>query len=95
MELLYKVGDKVRVRRDLKTGDYRAMVSCRKIDEGSGDMYVNEHMAAKAGRVVTIKAISPNSMYEYIYKIEEDGWAWTDEMFEAPEKTSIRFAQLL
>ena len=66
----YKVGDRVRVRRDLKN------------DVSYGSRYTVEEMMDYKGNVVTISEVRPN-----YYKIEEDeeddeGWDWTDEMFE-------------
>lgn len=68
----YKVGDKVRVRSDLK---------CHKVyymeDKETGDSFV-EGMDELLGKVVTIKEIN---MFQK-YRIEEMEYNWTDEMFE-------------
>ena len=66
-EMKYKVGDRVRVRRDLKN------------DVSYGSRYTVEKMMDYKGNVVTISEVRQN-----YYKIEEDeeGWDWTDEMFE-------------
>ena len=67
----YKIGDKVRVRKDLSWKERYYM-------ENSASGYMpNEEMVKRAGSVVTIKSISSTA-----YFIEEDGWYWTDEMFE-------------
>lgn len=63
----YKVGDRVRVRSDLKeTDDYRVY--------GIG---TNSEMVRMAGKVVTISHVGSSS-----YKIEGYGYFWTDKMFE-------------
>lgn len=66
----YKVGDKVRVRSDLKLGRRYLME-----DEETGDSFV-EPMDNLLGKVVTIKEIATK------YRIEEMTYNWTDEMFE-------------
>ena len=93
MELLYKIGDKVMVRKDLQEDDRCHMVSCTE-SPGYHGMYVNSDMAAKAGKIVTIKDIIKNPKCGYNYIIKEDGWSWTDEMFER-KRNSISFKQLL
>lgn len=61
----YKVGDRVRVRSDLKVGKgYSAHTFAY-------DMFKFE------GKIVTIE-----SVWEQGYRIEEDTYWWTDEMFE-------------
>ena len=93
MELLYKIGDKVMVRKDIQKGDHCHMVSCTE-SPGYKGMYVNDDMAAKAGKLVTVRAIIEDENCGYKYKIEGDGWSWTDEMFER-KRNSISFTQLL
>lgn len=68
----YKVGDKVRVRKDLCAGDGKVYHM-----EGGryGDTFVSA-MAHLVGKVVTIRAA------DKMYAIEEFGYNWTDEMFE-------------
>lgn len=63
----YKVGDKVRVRRDLKN------------DVSYGSQCTVEEMMDYKGNVVTISEVG-----QTCYQIEgdEEGWSWTDEMFE-------------
>ena len=62
----YKVGDRVRIRSDLKG------------DKKYGSQYVNDSIENKKGEIVTIQQIIYDRKY---YRIEEDGWNWTDEMF--------------
>ena len=93
MELLYKVGDKVMVRKDIKEDGRYHMVSCTE-SPGYRGMYVNSEMAAKAGKIVTIGDIIEDMNCGYKYTIEEDCWSWTDEMFER-KRNSISFKQLL
>lgn len=66
----YKVGDKVRVRSDLKLGRLYLME-----DEETRDSFVKP-MDNLLGKVVTIKEITTK------YRIEEMALNWTDEMFE-------------
>lgn len=63
----YKVGDKVKVRSDLKNG------------VSYGSQCTVEEMMDYKGNVVTISEVG-----QTCYQIEEDeeGWGWTDEMFE-------------
>lgn len=65
----YKVGDKVRIRRDLSV---------------NYDCYpgVIEEMANKAGDVVTIDAVNIGTIDGDYYEIVDNEWYWTDEMFE-------------
>ena len=64
----YKVGDKVRVRKDIKEHKtYGSYLTC------------NDSMVKKAGLVVTIKEC--DNIYSR-YKIDADDWNWCDEMFE-------------
>lgn len=65
----YKAGDKVRIRKDLKT------------NKVYGFYEVEEEMQLMAGEFVTI--MDAYEEYDY-YEIEEDygEFAWSDEMFE-------------
>ena len=65
----YKVGDKVRVRKDLK------------VYQTYGRFSTNRDMVKKAGKVVTIRYF--NDICES-YKVKEDKYdnSWTDEMLE-------------
>ena len=66
----YKVGDKVRVKKELKEGD-------------DFDIYVSEEMAKYAGKIVTIARKSKNYGNSTRYEIEEERfWDWTEDMFE-------------
>lgn len=69
----YKVGDKVRIRSDLKETMNNAIYG----------VSVNSEMVKLAGKMVTIDHVN-----EKIYTIKEYGFAWTDEMFECIEKPS-------
>ena len=66
----YKVGDKVRVRKDLAEKEYPME------DEQYGHVAVS-YMCELRGKVVTIS----NAMRTG-YFIKESGYYWTDEMFE-------------
>lgn len=69
----HKVGDVVRVRKDLKADSYFA------------DLYVTDNMAELAGKLVTINSVSNN---DNIYCIKEDNSEdyWTDGFFEDEDK---------
>lgn len=75
----YNVGDKVRVRKDLRAGDGKLYLMDGK---SFGDTFV-DNMAHLVGKVVTIK--TANKMYT----IEECGYNWTDEMFEPVNEHKI------
>ena len=67
----YKVGDKVRVRKDLVANG------------GYGGNVFAKHMASFKGQQVTIKRVRD----EKYYMAEDDGiWHWTDEMLEPVEE---------
>lgn len=68
----YKVGDRVRVRRDLK-----ALKHYYSEDKKTCDITVLP-MLEMAGKIVTISKVLDIGKY----KIKEFGWSWTDEMFE-------------
>lgn len=72
----YKVGDKVRVRKDLSTGVKYNM------EDGSYWEIAIDCMIDLAGKVVTIKAT-----HSTWYTIVEEKCRWTDEMFEGLAET--------
>ena len=67
----FKIGDKVKVRKDLALGDKYYMED---VDEY--ETVVSEMLSLK-GQIVTIKDVYPDG-----YLILEDEWYWSDEMFE-------------
>jgi hypothetical protein len=73
----FKVGDKVRVRKDLS------------IDEDYGIVYCDVEMAKMAGTVVTINKITNTGLYQI--KEDSEKYFWTEKMFEglANEAPSI------
>ena len=79
----YKVGDKVRVRKDLRRGTDYSMADSR------DRLKVNDEMIALAGKIVTISRIKGCGHYE----IEGNRYCWTDEMFEAALKHEFRVGQ--
>ena len=67
MIMKYKVGDKVKVREDLR------------LDRTYNKFTINREMKNLAGTIVTIQRINEN----YYRIVEDDGmWGWTDKMFE-------------
>lgn len=77
----YKVGDKVKIRTDLRT------------DTKYGTTQVVDEMCTLCGQVVTIKEIYAK---DQSYFIEEDnGWFWTDEMFESLIKTTKQLGKII
>lgn len=73
----YKVGDKVRVRKNLEEyGHY-------------GKYSANRNMAELHGSIVEIKKVENE---EQRYEIDDNLYYWTDEMFEGlAEEEAIRF----
>ena len=73
----YKVGDKVRVRKDLEVGK----------SYGEGKWVFNSAMSLFAGNEITIKAVNDEFDEDNFYDIEEDFgmWGWVDEMLEGTE----------
>lgn len=73
----YKIGDKVKVREDIKAWD-----------EYYGCEHATPPMEKFAGKLVTI-----SERYDTfkVYNINDDGgvWAWTDEMFEEVPKFKV------
>ena len=68
----HKVGDKVKIRRDLQVG---------KIYNG---VAVVEEMVELAGKTATIECVDEDCYGDINYYLEEDkdGWYWTELMFD-------------
>lgn len=80
----YKVGDKVRVRSDLETGEYY------------GDDQFIDQMADLRGKIVTIESVCPSDYRKYYY-VAESIYNLTDEMLEdivEDENTTIEQLKL-
>ncbi|MCY9737492.1 hypothetical protein M5X17_27705 [Paenibacillus alvei] len=78
MATKYSIGDKVKVRDDLKIGKVYRMNSVE------GEEVFVETMSKLCGREVTIKKIVA-TRFGHFYFVEEDAivkFSWTDEMFE-------------
>lgn len=78
----FKVGDKVRVKGDLKVGDGRDCVT------------VIEEMLKYRNKIVTIKDMVEHSTFNgstyFAYDLDGGGgWSWTEEMFESVEPQLI------
>ena len=69
----YKIGDKVRIREDLKGG------------KRYNDVYCNDEMAKLAGKIVTIDDIDIEGDYHIVEDV--DNYWWSEEMFEDKEAT--------
>ena len=73
---LFKVGDKVRISKDLDLAD-----------GGSIPFGVNHYMVAKKGQVVTILAVANRNCSYYdgdaipYYSVSGSTWYWSAEMF--------------
>ena len=78
MSMRFKVGDKVKVRKDLEIGILY------------GNYYFSTSMAKFKGKQFTI--IEVNEEYTYYRTVEDNGsWKWTDEMLEPiEEKQDLR-----
>lgn len=76
----YKIGDRVRVRKDLKRNVNYSM-------EGNPfGIYASDKMVEKRNDVVTIKDIVPiGGKGTEVYTTKEDAYGWTDEMFSGFE----------
>ena len=73
--MMYKPGDKVTIRPDLKEYECYYMLSGPK----KGICTVPD-MVAQAGKVFTIEGIRENGRG---YQLKEYGFGWTDSMFES------------
>ena len=72
----YKVGDKVRVRKDLKVDKVY-----------KGYVFFVPEMKKYLGKTVTISGFAGN--YGYFIEEDDEEWNWTDEMFEGIENITI------
>lgn len=72
--MLFKVGDKVHIRKDICACEFYPMA------DGSLPTWVSEFMASAAGTETTIEEIFASRYYA----AAPDGskWYWTDTMFE-------------
>jgi hypothetical protein len=73
----YKVGDKVRVKRDLVVGEYYG-----------ADKFIAE-MEKWKGKICTIRKIVSESDKDYHFEEDIDGWYWTDEMLEDVSENNV------
>lgn len=70
----YKVGDKVKVRKDLV------------VDGRYGLHYFSSGMKPHAGKTMTIGRVSKHA---YFFIEDKNNWCWTDEMLEGVEGINI------
>ena len=79
---MLKVGDKVKVREDLIVGSYYGE-----------QMFCGGYMETLKGRIATI--VEVYDCLSYDIDIDEEGWKWTEEMFEIIEKeVSVNMKEL-
>lgn len=76
--MMYKPGDKVMIRPDLREYECYYMLSGPK--KGKGMFRTVPSMVAQAGKVFTIKKIRENGRG---YQLKEYDFGWTDSMFES------------
>lgn len=69
----FKIGDKVRIRKDLKEGD-------------SFEVYVTDRMEEFAGKIVTITKAWKNNGERYEIKEDMNSYTWSEDMFENSTK---------
>ena len=66
----FKVGDKVRIRKDLKEGD-------------SFEIYVTDEMEELAGKIVTITKVNKTlASVRYVIDKDDGFYSWSEDMFE-------------
>ena len=84
MDYKYKVGQKVRIRKDLTAGAEYPMQSGEKYGYDPG---VNEDMVTHCGQIMTIERYVGG-----VYTLCEDReyWSWTDTMFESPKPLTCK-----
>ena len=75
---LLKIGDVVRVRKDLKIATDQNYETYYMLTTGMHDSVTRE-MSMFFGKEVTIGSVS---LYGYSLREDIEGWNWTDEMFE-------------
>lgn len=78
-----KVGD-VGMTAKYKVGDKVRIKEDLYEGESYGNMYFNDEMEEMCGEVVTIEEVCGG-----YYEVEENGWSWTDEMFEGKVEDSM------
>lgn len=79
--IMYKPGDKVMIRPDLREYECYYMLSGPK--KGKRMFCTVPSMIAQAGKVFTIKKIRENGRG---YQLKEYDFGWTDSMFESPNE---------
>lgn len=93
--MIYKVGDRVVIRKDLNLNDYYPMIGCKSSLSEFKGFCINRTMLSMAGKTVTIGDVHECVPYEFCYFLNECPYIWTDTMFENHEKKCISFKQLL
>lgn len=81
-DLLYKPGDVIMIRPDLKEGDYPVLYGS---DEG-GTLFCNDEMETYAGETDEIECYDGGWAGESYYRLKSHGWQWTESMFEDPNE---------
>lgn len=67
---MYKVGDKVKIREDLK------------VDERYNELFFVKDMEKYKGKIATITRLS-SIQHSYDIDIDDGDWSWTDDMLKA------------
>ena len=84
MDYKYKVGQKVRIRKDLTAGAEYPMQSGEKYGFDPG---VSEQMEEYRGQIMTIESCTRGI---YVLHEDSDAWSWTDTMFESPKPLTCK-----
>lgn len=71
----FKVGDKVRIKKDLKPGSY-------------GWVHFDELMSKYRGKQTTVKECLTCDTHDYYHlSIDDSGWSWSEDMLKPLNKT--------
>lgn len=84
MDYKYKVGQKVRIRKDLTAGAEYPMQSGEKYGFDPG---VTEQMEEYRGQIMTIESCTHGI---YVLHEDSDAWSWSDTMFESPKSLTCK-----
>lgn len=80
-KLLYKPGDKVTIRSDLKGDTYYPVLYGPAADKKT--LYCNDDMTKFRGKTFEIDRYDFNGEF---YELKRVSWVWTESMFENPKE---------